>query len=309
MSKAKKANYDKWFRAGCCACAGLTGFIAAGIFFQLTARSAEAWQQFGLGFLVSSEWDPSAGKFGALPSIIGTLATTAIAMGLAFPLSFSSARYLMDAPPMVSRILSQAIDLLAAIPSVLFGMWGLFVMVPIMQDHVQPALFRLFGNVPLIGKLVSEWGNGFGILTAGLILSLMILPYICAVMRDVFKMTPQVLLEAAYGAGCTRREVAHDIVLPYGIKGVIGGAWIGLGRALGETMAVLFVIGNVMEFPQDLFSGGTTIASTIANAFPEAQGLERSALFALGLVLLITSFALQCVAQRYVAANQKGRKA
>lgn len=295
---------DSFFKTICLGCACLIGLLMLGFFVQLFVNSSDAWSTFGLSFLWSDEWDPVAEKFGALPSIVGTILTTVIALVISLPLAFVSALYLTDAPPAVGRVLSQAIDLLAAIPSVIYGMWGLFVLAPLMQTYVQPFLAETLhlADVPLFGSLVmSENGfNGFGFFTAGLILALMVLPYICAIMRDVFKMTPAVLRESAFGIGCTRWECAKDVVMRFGIRGLLGGVFIGLGRALGETMAVMFVIGNLTEVPAAIFDSGTTIAATLANNFAEANGLERSALFALGLVLLAMSFAIQVFAQYYL---------
>ena len=302
---------DSVFKTICLACACLIGLLMLGFFMQLVVNSSDAWSQFGLSFLWSNEWDPVAEKFGALPSIVGTLLTTAIALVIALPLAFVSALFLTDAPPAVGRILSQAIDLLAAIPSVIYGMWGLFVLAPLMQTYVQPFLAETLHleDVPVLGGLlVGEYGfNGFGFFTAGLILALMILPYICAIMRDVFKMTPSVLRESAYGIGCTKWECAKDIVMKFGVRGLLGGVFIGLGRALGETMAVLFVIGNLMDVPAAIFDSGTTIATTLANNFAEADGLQRSALFALGLVLLAMSFGIQVFAQYYLHLTSRKR--
>lgn len=295
---------DSFFKTICLGCACLIGLLMLGFFVQLFVNSSDAWSTFGVSFLWSDEWDPVAEKFGALPSIVGTILTTVIALVISLPLAFVSALYLTDAPPAVGRVLSQAIDLLAAIPSVIYGMWGLFVLAPLMQTYVQPFLAETLhlADVPLFGSLVmSENGfNGFGFFTAGLILALMVLPYICAIMRDVFKMTPAVLRESAFGIGCTRWECAKDVVMRFGIRGLLGGVFIGLGRALGETMAVMFVIGNLTEVPAAIFDSGTTIAATLANNFAEANGLERSALFALGLVLLAMSFAIQVFAQYYL---------
>lgn len=276
---------DTAFRRLCLVCAALCGGLTVAFFAQLAVASGDAWRAFGLGFLASAEWDPVAGVYGALPAIVGTLLTTALALALALPLAFVSALFIVDAPPALARLLGQAVDLLAAIPSVIYGMWGLFVLCPLLQG--------------LLERLGLD-ANGFGVLTAALILALMILPYICAVMRDVLRMTPPMLREAAFGVGCTRWETARDILLRYGLRGLLGGVFIGLGRALGETMAVLFVAGNVMEVPGSLLDGCTTIAATLANNFAEADGLQRSALFALGLVLLVMAFALQGVAQLYL---------
>lgn len=278
-------SLDSAFRRVCLACAALCGLLMVAFFAQLAFASGDAWRAFGLRFFVSSEWNPVTDVYGALPAIVGTLLTTALALALALPLAFVSALFIVDAPPWLSRILGQAVDLLAAIPSIIYGMWGLFVLCPLMQG-----LWERFDIDT----------NGFGVLTAALILTLMILPYICAVMRDVLRMTPPMLRESAFGVGCTRWETARDILLRYGIRGLLGGVFIGLGRALGETMAVLFVAGNVMAVPGSLFDGCTTIAATLANNFAEADGLQRSALFALGLILLAMAFAIQALAQYYL---------
>lgn len=296
---------DQLFRTVCLACASLIGLLMLSIFIQLGINSGDAWSRFGIGFLWSDSWDPVAKEYGALPNILGTLLTTVIALVLALPLSFVSAMYVVDSPPWVNRTLSQAMDLLAAIPSVIYGMWGLFVLAPLMQEYVQPFLAETLGleKVPVISVILGKDYNGFGFLTAGLILALMILPYMSAIMRDVFKMTPPMLRESAFGIGCTKLEAARDVIVKYGIRGILGGVFIGLGRALGETMAVLFVIGNMMDMPHGIFSSGTTIAATLANNFAEADGLQRSTLFALGLILLIMSFGIQVFAQYYLFAT------
>jgi phosphate transport system permease protein len=300
---------DSLFKWLCLVSASIIGILMLGFFIQLTVSSSEIWQTYGLGFLVSRDWDPVNDHYGALPSIVGTLVTTAISLIIALPLAFSAALYLVDARPLVGEILGHAIDLLAAIPSIIYGMWGLFVLAPLMQDYVEPFLVETLklNTLPVVGKYVGSDYNGFGLLTAGIILSIMILPYICAILRDVFLMTPPMLRESAYGIGCTKWETAKDIILRYGIRGILGAVFIGLGRALGETMAVLFVIGNIMDMPENLLSGATTIASTLANNFPEADGLQRSALFALGLVLLVMSFSIQILAQYYLHATSAKR--
>lgn len=298
-------NIDAIFKNACLVCAAIAGLLMLGFFIQLILAGSDAWGAFGLGFLTSSEWNPAQDEFGALPSITGTLITTAIALVIALPLAFSAALYLVDARPPFGEILGHAVDLLAAIPSVIYGMWGLFVLAPLMQNHIQPFMVKVLHVDAL--PFFSPKYNGFGLFTAGIILGIMILPYICAVMRDVFQMTPPVLRESAYGIGCTRWETAKDIVLRYGIRGILGGVFIGLGRALGETMAVLFVIGNFMQLPDNLFASGTTISATLANNFAEADGLQRSALFALGLVLLAMSFGIQVLAQYYLHATGSKR--
>lgn len=286
------------FKNVCFACS-LTGpFVLAAILVSLFVSSLPAWQAFGPGFLFSTDWDPVELKFGAAPAIVGTFLTTAIALGIAVPMGFVTALYVVDLPRWIGQPLSYGIDLLAAIPSVIYGLWGLFVLAPIMQNKALPFLTQTLGlkYIPFFG----ETFNGFGYFTAGLVLAIMILPYICAVMRDVFLMTPPLLRESAYGLGCTRWETARDIVMRYGANGLIGGVLIGLGRALGETMAVLFIVGNVIQIPTSVFDSGTTIAATLANNFSEADGLMKSVLFALGLILLVMSFAVQAIAQRFL---------
>lgn len=289
---------DKIFRIICRMGAFLIPILLFCIMFQLIVSSSAAWKRFGISFLFSTNWDPVAHEYGALPAIIGTIITTLIAILTAVPLGFITAFYLSDLPPKLEKPLSCGLDLLAAIPSVVYGMWGLLVFVPVMQNHVQPFLSETLHlqSVPFIG----DQYNGFGYLTAGLVLAFMILPYISACMRDVFRMTPALMKEAAIGIGCTRWETARDIVVRYGIRGMAGGIFIGLGRALGETMAVLFVIGNIMEIPKSIFNSGTTIAATLANNFAEADGITKSVLFALALILLGISFLVQFAAQYFM---------
>jgi len=293
-----KISTDFIFKMVCKLCAFAVLIFISAFFVQLAVSSSDAWKVFGLDFIVSGEWNPVSEKFGALNSILGTLITTLIALSFALPLSFALALFIVDAPVIIAKPLAHAIDMLASIPSVIYGMWGIFVICPIMQNIVQPFLIDslCFGKIPFFGTQ----GNGFGFFTAGLILAIMILPYICAVMRDVFKMTPPMLREAAFGIGCTRFEAAKDIIVKYGKRGILGGIFIGLGRALGETMAVLFVIGNFLGTPTSLMGSGTTIASTIANNFAEADGLHKSALFALGLILLAMSLFIQAISQYYI---------
>lgn len=289
---------DALFRKLCFACALLVPLLLLCIFASLAFHSMDAWKTFGFSFLFSTDWDPMTGKYGALPSIVGTLATTGIAMLIATPLSFMTAFFLSDLPRRWAAPLSAGLDLLAAIPSVIYGMWGLFVLVPFMQTHIQPFLANTLHlkNCPFIG---SDY-NGFGCLTAGLVLALMVIPFISAMMRDVFMMTPPLLKESAMGIGCTRWETARDIVMRYGFRGLIGAVFIGLGRALGETMAVLFIIGNTMTIPKGIFGSGTTIAATLANHFAEADGLLKSVLFALGIILLVLSFTVQIITQYFL---------
>lgn len=296
---------DSCFKGICWFCGSLVLLLTAGFFIQLLLASTDAWKEFGWRFFISSEWNPAAEKFGALPSIVSTLITTAIALIFALPLAFAAALFIADAPPLTSSILGHAVDMLAAIPSVIYGMWGLFILAPLMQKYVQPFMVNTLHMDKL--PFVNSTYNGFGLFTAGLILAVMILPYICAVLRDVVKMTPAVLKEAAYGIGCTKLEAAKDIILRYGIRGILGGILIGLGRALGETMAVLFVIGNIMNMPKGIFDSASTISSTLASNFAEADGLQRSALFALGLILLAMCLCIQLLSQYFIHATKAKR--
>ena len=269
--------------------------VLAAILLSLLVGSGQSLMKFGATFIFNPEWDPVKEEFGALIPIIGTLATAAIAMMIAVPVSFGIALFLTElSPPWLKRPLGTAIELLAAIPSIIYGMWGLFVFAPLFMEYVQPLISATLGKVPGFGILFSGPPIGIGIFTAGLILSIMVIPFIAAVMRDVFDLVPPMLKESAYGLGSTTWEVMWKVVLPYTKVGVIGGIMLGLGRALGETMAVTFVIGNAHRLSPSLFAPGNSIASALANEFTEAVGdLYTSALIELGLILfLITSIVL-----------------
>ncbi len=272
--------------------------LILGFFAQLGWNALPAFREFGVGFIFSTDWDPVMNSYGALPAIVGTLVTTFTALLIAVPLSFVTALFLVETRGWLGQVLSYGVDLLAAIPSIIYGLWGLFFLVPFMQLHVQPYLTW----IPFFGKNY----NGFGFATAGFILAVMILPFICAIMRDVFKMTPAILKEAAYGCGTTRWETTIDVTMRYGARGLLGGIFLGLGRAAGETMAVLFVIGNSPGIPKALFDSGTTISATLASNFAEADGMFRHVLFALGLILLLLSLGIQVLAQWWV--NYSTRK-
>jgi phosphate transport system permease protein len=274
-----------------------------GIFAALTGRSWLSLKAFGLGFLWSSEWNPVTEKFGAASTIFGTLVSTLIAMALAVPLSLAIGGFLADlAGPLVRRVVGTAIELLAAIPSIIYGMWGLFIFAPFMAHTIQPALQGAFGFLPLFqGPPL-----GVGMLTAGIILTLMILPFISAVVRDVLLMVPPVVKEAAFGMGSTPWEVAHSVTIPYAIRGIVGATFLGLARAIGETMAVTFVIGNNHGIAASLFAPGATIPSTLANEFTEATTpLYLSALVELGLVLFVITFAIQVLARMWLGRLAK----
>jgi phosphate transport system permease protein len=263
-----------------------------GIIASLIFNAAPALSKFGFGFFTTVEWDVVNGEFGGLIAIYGTIITSVIALIIAVPLSFGIAVFLTEmCPSILRRPLGTAIEILAAVPSIIYGMFGLFIFAPIFAQYIQPALAGTLGQIPGFGILFSGAFNGIGILCAGLILAMMILPFIASVMRDVFEIVPPVLKESAYGIGCTTWEVVRNVVLPYTKTGVIGGIMLGLGRALGETMAVTFVIGNAHKLSASLFAPGNSIASTLANEFGEAEvGAHYSSLFALGLALFVITF-------------------
>jgi phosphate transport system permease protein len=278
---------------------GITQFFALsvlialmGILVSLVINAWPALKTFGPAFFFTKEWDVVNGEFGGLIAIYGTVVTSLIALLIAVPLSFGIAVFLTElCPASLRRPLGTAVELLAAVPSIIYGMFGLFIFAPLFAEYVQPALAATLGQVPGLGILFSGAFNGIGILCAGLILAMMILPFIASVMRDVFEIVPPVLKESAYGIGCTTWEVVKNVVLPYTKAGVIGGIMLGLGRALGETMAVTFVIGNAHRLSASLFAPGTSIASTLANEFGEAEaGNHLSSLYVLGLALFIITF-------------------
>jgi phosphate transport system permease protein len=261
--------------------------------------SLPAWRAFGLGFVTSESWNPVTEKFGALPAIYGTLVTSIIAMLIGVPVSLGIAFFLTEiCPERLRRTVSIAIELLAGIPSIIYGIWGLFVFAPWFQATVQPFLIDTFANIPVLNQLFAGPPYGIGMLTAGLILAIMVLPFITSITREVFQTVPPVLKEAAYGIGCTRWEVIRRVVIPYTRVGIIGGVMLGLGRALGETMAVTFVIGNAHRIVTSLFAPGTTISASIANEFTEATGdLYTSSLIALGLILFFITFVVLAAAR------------
>jgi phosphate transport system permease protein len=275
--------------------------ILGGVMFSLIDGSLPALRAFGLDFLLEQRWNPVTEKFGALAPIYGTLVTSLIAMLIAVPVGLLIAVFLTELCPMwLRRPIGIAIELLAGIPSIIYGIWGLFVFAPFLQDTLQPFLIATFGNIPVLSALFAGPPYGIGVLTAGLILAIMVLPFITSISRDVFDAVPPVLKEAAYGVGCTTWEVVRNVVLPYTRVGVIGGIMLGLGRALGETMAVTFVIGNAHKISASLLAPGTTISATIANEFTEAVGdLYTSSLIALGLILFVITF-IVLAAARYM---------
>ncbi len=297
MKKNRNAAMDALFK-------NLTRFFAfavlsllAAILVSLVLGSQITLEKYGVSFLWSSEWDPVNNEYGALVPIVGTLITSAIALLIAVPVSFGIALFLTElSPTWLRRPLGTAVEMLAAIPSIIYGMWGLFIFAPLFKQYVQPFLIATLGNIPGAGILFQGPAFGIGVFTAGIILAVMIIPFITAVMRDVFELVPAMLKESAYGLGATTWEVVSRVVLPFTKVGVVGGIMLGLGRALGETMAVTFVIGNAYRLSGSLFAPGNSIASSLANEFAEASDdVHLSALIELGLILfLITTIVLAC---------------
>jgi phosphate transport system permease protein len=282
--------------------------ILGGVIISLIQGSIPALREFGFSFLYEERWNPVTEKFGAFAPIYGTLATSIIAMAIAVPLGLLISLFLTELCPIwLRRPIGIAIELLAGIPSIIYGIWGLFVFAPFLQSTIQPFLIDTFQNVPLLSTLFEGPPYGIGTLTAGLILAIMVLPFITSISRDVFEAVPAVLKEAAYGVGCTTWEVVRHVVLPYARVGVIGGVMLGLGRALGETMAVTFVIGNAHRVSASILAPGTTISATIANEFTEAVGdLYTSSLIALGLLLFVITFIVLALA-RYMLLRMERR--
>jgi len=273
--------------------------LLGSVLASLIVGAAPALGTFGFSFLVDETWNPVTEKFGALAPIYGTLMTSALAMLIAVPVGLMIAFFLTELCPMaLRRPIGIAIELLAGIPSIIYGIWGLFIFAPFLQAHVQPFLIDALEDVPVLSSLFSGPPYGIGLLTAGLILAIMVLPFVTSISRDVFEAVPAVLKEAAYGVGCTTWEVFRHVVLPYTRVGVIGGFMLGLGRALGETMAVTFVIGNAHHVSASLLAPGTTISASIANEFTEAVGdLYTSSLVALGLILFFITFVVLAIAR------------
>lgn len=289
--------------------AWLTLLLLVGILLSLVAGAWPAISKYGLGFLTSTTWDPVKNEYGGLVMIYGTLATSLIALVIAVPVSFGIALFLTElSPAWLKRPLGTAIELLAAVPSIVYGMWGLLVFGPILATYVQQPLQNAFGSVPYLGALVSGPPVGIGILSAGIILAIMIIPFIASVMRDVFDVTPVMLKESAYALGSTTWEVVFKVVLPYTKAGVVGGIMLGLGRALGETMAITFVIGNFNQLDSlSLFQAANSITSALANEFAEAaEGLHQAALIYLGLVLFFITFVVLALSKLMLAQLQKG---
>jgi phosphate transport system permease protein len=299
---------DAFFRALTRSAALFVLVLLGAIIIALVRGAWPALHTFGFSFLVNESWNPVTENFGAIAPIYGTVVTSFIAMLIAVPVGLFIAMFLTElCPKWLRRPIGVAIELLAGIPSIIYGIWGLFVFAPFLQQYVQPAIINTLGNVPGIGSLFAGPPYGIGVLTAGLILAIMVLPFITSISRDVFEAVPPVLKEAAYGLGCTTWEVVRYVVLPYTRVGVIGGVMLGLGRALGETMAVTFVIGNAHRISGSVLAPGTTISATIANEFTEAVGdLYTSSLIALGLILFVITFIVLALA-RYMLMRLNAR--
>jgi phosphate transport system permease protein len=290
---------ERIFRGATFAAAILVLALLGGVAISLIRGAWPAFSHFGFDFLIKEIWNPVTEKFGALAAVYGTLVTSSIAMLIAIPISLGIAIFLTElAPSWMKRPVGVAIELLAAVPSIIFGIWGLFVLSPILQRDVQPWLIKWLGPLPLVGKLFQGPPFGIGVLTASLVLAIMVIPFISAVMRDVFETVPDVLKESAYGLGSTTWEVIWKVVVPYARTGMVGGIMLGLGRALGETMAVTFVIGNAHRISSSLLAPGTTISASIANEFTEAVGdLYTSSLVALGALLFLITFSVIAAAR------------
>ena len=299
---------DRLFGWAALAAALLTLGLLFGILLSLVIGAWPAISKYGLGFLTSSVWDPVKNEYGGLVMIYGTLASSFIALVIAVPVSFGIALFLTElSPAWLKRPLGTAIELLAAVPSIVYGMWGLLVFSPVLATYVQQPLQNLVGDIPYLGALVSGPPVGIGLLSAGIILAIMIIPFIASVMRDVFEVTPVLLKESAYGLGATTWEVVYKVVLPYTKSGVMGGIMLGLGRALGETMAVTFVIGNSNQLDSlSLFQAANSITSALANEFAEAaDGLHQASLIYLGLVLFFITFVVLSLSKLLLSQLQK----
>ena len=311
-SRLSGAVVDRLFGWAARGAALLTLSLLIGILGSLIAGAWPAIEKYGLTFLVRSVWDPVQNDYGGLVMIYGTLATSFIALLIAVPVSFGIALFLTElSPSWLKRPLGTAIELLAAVPSIVYGMWGLMVFGPILATYVQQPLQKLFHGVPLLGAFVSGPPVGIGILSAGIILAIMIIPFIASVMRDVFEVTPPLLKESAYGLGSTTWEVVFKVVLPFTKTGVLGGIMLGLGRALGETMAVTFVIGNMNQLNSlSVFEAANSITSALANEFAEAgEGLHQASLIYLGLVLFFITFVVLSLSKLLLARLQKNEGA
>jgi phosphate transport system permease protein len=308
LTRRKSGLGDRLFEAAARAAGIFVLLLLGSLILSLFIGGLPAFRQFGAGFLFSTQWNPVRQVFGAGVSVYGTLITSVLALALATPLAFGIAFFLTELSPSWLRPpVGTAVELLAAVPSIIYGMWGFFVIVPIMSQYVEPPLINLFTGIPVLEDLFSGPPFGTGIVTAALILAVMVIPFIAATMRDVFETVPPVFKESAYGVGCTTWEVMRSIVLPYTRVSVVGGIMLGLGRALGETMAVTFVIGNANRISPSLFSSGNTIASLVALEFPESPTgtLKLASLLALGFILFVISFIVLAISRMLLRPRLK----
>ena len=303
VRKTPKATFDVVFRNASFLAALLVLVLLAGIMLSMIVGGWPAFREFGLGFVTSSVWDTQTDQYGAWPAIVGTISTALIALVIGVPLSLGIAVYLTQlAPPWFRQPVSTAIELLAAVPSIIYGMWGLFVFVPLFAAYVQIPLSNIVEGMPIVGTvLYSRSPSGLGIFTAGIILAFMIVPFIASITRDMLEQIPSVLRESAYGIGATTWEVVRHVLVPQAGVSIIGAVMLGLGRALGETMAVTFVVGNANRLSASILDPGSTIASRIANEFNEALGLQLNALIALGCILFFVTFVVLVIARLLVA--------
>ncbi len=308
-ARARGTNLGDLIFASLARLSGILVLILLGsLILSLFLGGLPAFRQFGLGFLFSTQWDPVHQAFGATVSVYGTLLTSVLALVFAVPLAFGIAFFLTElAPSWMRRPVGTAIELLAAVPSIIYGMWGFFVIVPIMSQYIQPTVIDAFDGIPVLQDMFAGPPFGTGIFTAALVLAVMVIPFIAATMRDVFETVPAVFKESAYGVGCTTWEVMRSIVLPHTRVSVVGGIMLGLGRALGETMAVTFVIGNADHISPSLFSSGNTIASIVALEFPEspAGSLKLASLLALGFILFVISFIVLAISRMLLRPRLK----
>ena len=308
QQKLKRARfYDSLFVGTTRLFALLVLASLGGILISLIIGALPSMREFGFGFFTSSDWDTVQGKYGALAPIYGTVVTSAIALLIAVPVSFGIAVFLTElCPAFLRRPLGICVELLAGIPSIIYGMWGLFVFAPFFSEYIQPFFINTFGHLPVVCRLFQGAPMGIGMFAASLILAIMIIPFIASVMRDVFEVTPTLLKESAYGLGSTTWEVVRHVVLPYTKAGVVGGIILGLGRALGETMAVTFVIGNTFNISPSLYNSGVSITSALANEFAEAvDTLHLSSLLYLGLILFIITFVVLCISKVMLLRMQR----
>ncbi len=307
VRKTPKATFDLVFRNASFGAALLVLLLLAGIMVSMIIGGWPAFREFGLGFITSSVWDTQNDQYGAWPAIVGTLSTALIALIIGVPLSLGIAVYLTQlAPPWFKKPVATAVELLAAVPSIIYGMWGLFVFAPLFAQYVQIPLSSIVEGMPVLGTvLYSRSPSGLGIFTAGIILAFMIVPFIASITRDMLEQIPSVLRESAYGIGATTWEVVRHVLVPQAGVSIIGAIMLGLGRALGETMAVTFVVGNANRLSSSILDPGSTIASRIANEFNEAMGLQLSSLIALGCILFFVTFVVLVIARFLVSRVER----